>query len=437
VLFGERILRLRTDLLEGESWRISLNHKRITRVALFHPTDLLGNSPNGIDSYIRTILKFSPEDVDITLFGACDRTSDLKLRDPVAYSNNNRTAVWVPIIHLPSPIDRQVPLVARYFAGLVKAKCSGLFRDFDVLDFHRVEPSILFRLDSRPKSLVMHQDISGVVDAASEIRWQRFSYGYHLLEKMLLPAFQRAFLVRRQSLRHYVEAFPARAARFEFRPTFVDTTQFYPTSDDVTRSKVRSDVRHQLGLSASAQIVIYVGRLDRAKDPLMLVHAFRIAASKSTGLHLVVVGDGPLRPEVEAAILAAGLGERISLLGSKDKETIRLLLQASDLFLLASSYEGMPLALLEALACGIPVVSANVGEVGNILLDGQNGVLTPTRTPAAYAASIEVGLGATERMRGVACTRSVEHFSAASVLPRIYEQYRRLVRDPQVQLRLQ
>ena len=97
----------------------------------------------------------------------------------------------------------------------------------------------------------------------------------------------------------------------------------------------------------------------------------------------------------------------------------------------------MPLALLEALACGIPVVSANVGEVGNILLDGQNGVLTPTRTPAAYAASIEVGLGATERMRGVACTRSVEHFSAASVLPRIYEQYRRLVRDPQVQLRLQ
>jgi glycosyltransferase involved in cell wall biosynthesis len=153
-------------------------------------------------------------------------------------------------------------------------------------------------------------------------------------------------------------------------------------------------------------------------------------------LHLIIVGDGALRQEVETLIRATGLNKQVSLLGARSKETIRLMFQASDIFVLPSCYEGMPLALMEALACGIPVVAARVGEVGSVLIDGENGVLTSARTPEAYAAAIVAALGAAERMRGAPCIRSIDRFSAASILPRIYDQYRRLARGLHATYRL-
>ncbi|HWO93223.1 MAG TPA: glycosyltransferase [Dehalococcoidia bacterium] len=109
---------------------------------------------------------------------------------------------------------------------------------------------------------------------------------------------------------------------------------------------VRAEVRRELGLTNEEPVGIWVGSLDARKDPLSAVRAAEAAA-----LTLLVVGDGPLRAQVEQAA-----GAHVRVLGHRDD--VGRLLQASDIYLMTSTREGLSFALLEAMACGLaPVVS--------------------------------------------------------------------------------
>jgi glycosyltransferase involved in cell wall biosynthesis len=112
------------------------------------------------------------------------------------------------------------------------------------------------------------------------------------------------------------------------------------------------------------------------------------------------------------------------LLGVRPPSEIARLHRASDLFALSSAYEGMPIAVLEALACGIPVVSTDVGEIRRVVTNGVNGMVATERTAAALAAAITTTIEAGDAMRGDACTRAIAAFRPANVLNRIYENHR-------------
>jgi glycosyltransferase involved in cell wall biosynthesis len=84
----------------------------------------------------------------------------------------------------------------------------------------------------------------------------------------------------------------------------------------------------------------------------------------------------------------------------------------------------MPLAVLEALATGTPVVSTNVGEVGLVVKDQRNGVIVKTRTADDFARGICEAMSCSERLRGVPCTSAVEPYLAQHVLSRVYDRHR-------------
>jgi glycosyltransferase involved in cell wall biosynthesis len=116
--------------------------------------------------------------------------------------------------------------------------------------------------------------------------------------------------------------------------------------------------------------VVSVGRLKEPKDFSGLV---RSLAGTRVPFTAAIIGDGPDRPEIDNAISETGLEESFELLGERDDVAAQL--AASDLFVLSSRSEGMPMSVLEAMAAGLPVVASAVGGVPELVVDGVTGLL--------------------------------------------------------------
>jgi glycosyltransferase involved in cell wall biosynthesis len=144
--------------------------------------------------------------------------------------------------------------------------------------------------------------------------------------------------------------------------------------------------------------LITVGRLAAPKDPLTLVRALARVHEPFTAR---IVGEGPDRPAVEAAIREAGLVDTVELMG--DRGDVPQLLADSDVFVLSSRSEGAPLSILEAMAAGLPVVASAVGGVPELVEDGVTGVLVPPEDPAALAAALVRLLADRELRRRLGC----------------------------------
>jgi len=146
-----------------------------------------------------------------------------------------------------------------------------------------------------------------------------------------------------------------------------------------TPAVLAGTLRSRIGLPPGTPLAGVVGRLVPIKD-----HATLLAAvAQVPGLHLAVLGDGELRPELEAQSAALGLAGRAHFLGWW--EDMATALADLDLVVLSSRNEGTPVALIEALAAGRPVVATDVGGVRYVVRDGETGWLCPAGDPAALA----------------------------------------------------
>jgi glycosyltransferase involved in cell wall biosynthesis len=154
------------------------------------------------------------------------------------------------------------------------------------------------------------------------------------------------------------------------------------------------------------------------------VHAFAELAATTSAV-LVLVGDGPERGPVQALARSLGLQRRVCFLGNR--ENCVPILQAADLFVQASESESFGLAALEAQACGVPVVSTNVGGVPEVIADGETGLLVD-RTDAgalcAAAARIVGDRSLWNRMSDAARQSAVERFTVADAVDRYEACYR-------------
>jgi glycosyltransferase involved in cell wall biosynthesis len=127
--------------------------------------------------------------------------------------------------------------------------------------------------------------------------------------------------------------------------------------------------------------------MQPVKDPLNLVRAFlrlrELAPGERGRLRLVLVGDGPLRTEAEVLLAAAGAREQAWLAGARDD--VPELLQGLNVFVLPSIAEGISNTILEAMACGLPVVATRVGGNAELVVAGETGQLVPPSDPDALA----------------------------------------------------
>lgn len=148
----------------------------------------------------------------------------------------------------------------------------------------------------------------------------------------------------------------------------------------------RESVRSALGLQPDTVAALTVANFRTEKDYPNLLRAAATACAEDPDLRVLAVGQGPLEHEVRELHAALGLGDRFVLLGFRDD--VPDLLRAVDLFVLGSAHEGLPVAVMEALAAGLPVVATDVGGVAQAVVDAENGLLVPARDPQALAAAM-------------------------------------------------
>lgn len=146
--------------------------------------------------------------------------------------------------------------------------------------------------------------------------------------------------------------------------------------------------------------LLFVGRLDAVKGVVVLFDAVASLLATGTSLHLTLVGDGPQRAELERRVATLGIGASVTFAGYCNQDDVQQHLSDTDVFVLPSFAEGVPVSLMEAMAMSRPVVATNVGGVTELVLNGVNGiVVAPGDAIALEAAISELADDADRRAR--------------------------------------
>jgi teichuronic acid biosynthesis glycosyltransferase TuaC len=185
----------------------------------------------------------------------------------------------------------------------------------------------------------------------------------------------------------------------------VDTQRFRPRD--------RGEARRALGQSNDVRIVLYVGRIEREKGALDLVHAFARGRHRSRRAKLVMVGDGSAAGECRT--MAMALGADVEWTGPLPQDEIPRWLAACDILALPSWHEGTPNVVLEAIACGRRVVATRVGGVPDVINSETLGMLVNPKDVPALAAAIERALSQAYDPTSVAAAASVPDWRTSAL----------------------
>jgi glycosyltransferase involved in cell wall biosynthesis len=193
--------------------------------------------------------------------------------------------------------------------------------------------------------------------------------------------------------------------------------------DQARGRRPRAETRAALGIPADAVVLVQVGRFSEQKNQEIAVAAFAEAAVDRPGAHLILVGDGPLRGRAEQAAADSPAADRIHFLGVRDD--VADLLAAADLFLMPSSWEGLPISLLEAFANGLPLVGCDAPGIADTVTDcPETAILVPPRDTGALARAMGQAMADTgwRRTAGAAAEGFVRrHHSADTMVDRYLE----------------
>ena len=205
------------------------------------------------------------------------------------------------------------------------------------------------------------------------------------LTRPVLAAARRILTVSDDLGRVAVERYGADPTKLRTISNGCDASIFHPRD--------RMAARRALDVPLDAEVVVYVGRLVPEKGLRELVEATHLLTAERPRLHVVLVGEGPMRAELEARI-AQDDASRIRLVGAQPPVEVAQWMAASDVVTLPSYSEGHPNVLVEALACGRPVVATPVGGIPEVV-DGACGVLVPVQHVPGLVRGLDEALSRT------------------------------------------
>ncbi len=193
-------------------------------------------------------------------------------------------------------------------------------------------------------------------------------------------------IVSSQHLRHWMEQRGADSERIRVCYTNVDAEKWRPTATENGTS-----VRHELGIADNTPLLLYVARICEQKQPRVFAQSLVCLDRTTTNWAAVVAGDGPDADWLGGFIKRRGLGRHVRLLGAVPNDSVCRLMAEADIFFLPSQWEGIALSLYEAMACGLPIVGADVGGQRE-LVTPECGILIPRTTPEAEAETYAAAL---------------------------------------------
>ncbi len=251
--------------------------------------------------------------------------------------------------------------------------------------------------------------------------WVRGVLRRTFYRRLVFPWLDGIVAVSENSLQRLRDFYPLEAVALEQIPRGVDPEALSPRI-------LREELRRQAGTPGDAQVIVFVGSLTLEKRLDRLLRVFRRVLAELPDARLWILGEGPLRSEMEREATELGLLESIHLLGVK--EDVGSFLGAADLLLLTSDTEGTPGVVLEAGAVGTPAVATRVGGVAECVVEGETGLLAEATDEEGLARNILELLRQPDRRRalGAEAARWVrERFSIQEVARRYLDFYRLVI----------
>lgn len=393
-------------------------------VAILYPTDVFGSKIGGIDTFIKGFIKFAPEELEIELIGITEDSTKRPVGRRIKMELEGSVFTNNPVLYLKnSNIRSRVPLSLKYTFALWKHRQDIRGR---ILQFHRIEPSVFFQAKTNKKIFFSHGNIQTLYNSAVDMKWKKFPWLYFFLEKYLIKTMKRVFVVNEDGRNFYKNLYPNLSTRFHFFPTWVDDEIFYPYSSQNKKEK-KLDFLNKIGLKSDSKIILFAGRLETPKNPMLLLETFRLLWTQNEFATLFIVGDGSLKLEMENHVNHFGMSQSVQFLGTLSPDDLAEMMRISDLFLLTSAFEGMPRITLESLACGLPVVMTDVGGMKRIILEEYSGIVVNDNRPEIIAEAIKQIFVKKHFYKSSNCVNSVRPYFVRNVLGPLYNYYIQLI----------
>lgn len=370
--------------------RAPLSHARST--GRIHVLEVIGNAiVGGMETYVEQLVENLPRDrFAVTALCPFESpfTDRLRARD-------------IEVLVTPMPDDPPWSSI-QMTCAMIKAGA------IDVLHAHlsnaHALAGIAGRLTGKPVLATLHGHKVGVLDL--EVHRNA---GTHLS------------VVCRQSYFHAL-GLGVSAGQLSCNPNGVDTEAFKP------RPRPGNGLRARLGIDASAHVVGFLGRLSPEKGPEVFLRAALLAQARMPQAHFVFVGDGPLTASLQEQVRRLRLEGRVHLAGLQ--RDVASVLNDIDVLVSSSHSEAMPLAVMEAMASGLPVVATRVGGIPDMVDQGESGWLVAPNDFDDIAARLEQILatpGELERMGRAARARAVDRMALTDTVERMAQLLARLV----------
>lgn len=220
--------------------------------------------------------------------------------------------------------------------------------------------------------------LAGVPVIASALHSTGWPDSIGRLNRLLTPITDAFIGVADAHGKHLVEHEHFPAARVHVIYNGIDTERFCPGD--------KLAIRKSLGLPADSRVVAILAALRPEKNHPLFLRGAKEILRREPKAELLVIGDGPLRGELEQLAIDLGIESHVHFLGSRSD--VEHVLQAVDILALTSHNEASPVSILEGFGCGVPCVSANVGSVGETVIHNVTGKLFPAGDQQAYVDAV-------------------------------------------------
>lgn len=288
--------------------------------------------------------------------------------------------------HYVAELERAVSPVSDFKAFF---KLYKLFRELrpDVVHTHSSKTGVLGRIAAKLAGVpaVVHTVHGFPFDAAASVAQRRF---YVALEWISARFCDAMILLKRADLELTKTLLGVRLKKLHLIPNGVCLDTFRPVPHAI-RAARKKEI---LGCDSEEVSIAMTGRLWEQKNPECFVHAaINLLNAGAVNVGFYLIGDGPLRDSLQEIIDGSGFASRVKILGWRNDVTT--LLQVMDVFVLPSRWEGLPLAILEAMSVGLPVVASNIPGNTDLVQDGVTGYLFPGEDPNALASKLALLIG--------------------------------------------
>jgi glycosyltransferase involved in cell wall biosynthesis len=237
---------------------------------------------------------------------------------------------------------------------------------------------------------------------------------YDFLEKYSVKRSNQLICVSKGSQQLFQQRYPGKADSIHHVPPGVDTNLFRPVN--------RQEAKSSLGFSEDDFIVLYAGRLEKEKRVDLLLQSFAILKKNRSNARLVLAGDGGEWQRLNS-FATANPDMDVYAPGTVTQDRLSKLMNASDVLCLLSMHEGFPSVVLEALACGLPVVSTRVGDVPEVVQEGVSGAILDSLAPEDVSDAIW-HVGSNRDQMTHRCVQMASGYSWREVARTIAEIYR-------------